>query len=702
MRYFLLTLVIAIAGVCARAADFTFIHISDTHFGAGNNAEIDAAMFAEINKLNPKPAFVVNTGDICEKGTPEEYAQFQEAVKNLACPMYIAPGNHDVRWNPLGKEGFTTGAKSPLYQSWDYEGVHFVTLDATVLLEHWGHISQDQLDWLAKDLEKVGPDRPVVIGFHHWIGREKVMVDNEQGLLDVVAPYNVVLWLQGHGHSDIEWNINGAPAVMVRGLYQGGFTVIDVKGDRMTLARRTYGPPKNAELLKDKTTAVELARPKIRQLMTIPLKKQQAPKWRADARMVDGQVQLVAERGDLPSDARLEYRVDTNPPLAMNSSGDRWTAGLAMKNIAPGEHVVTIQATLPDGRAYQKPVAVKIAGAVAPVWETNVGAAVQSRLVRDGDLLYVTTMGGDLVALDASNGKERFRFKAKGPIFSTIHLDNGAAYFGSADHHVYAVNASSGSQIWKTEVGGAVLAGPAVAKKVVCIGSVDKSIYGLDAHGGRILWKVPGQNMFQSKTATDGERFFVGGWDNHFRCIDASRGDVIWDRKLGKPGGPIFSAFAPAITAPCVGGDKVFVSTNDGILHALKTAGGDEVWRIDWKKMGYSSPIYKDGKVFCALSDEGKTFCADAETGKLDWTCGTGSEIYDSSFAWGGGNVFIGRVDGVLSAIDAKTGKLQWQYRLGPGHVLDSPATDDKCVYISSMSGKVTALPLNGARAARP
>ena len=84
-----------------------------------------------------------------------------------------------------------------------------------------------------------------------------------------------------------------------------------------------------------------------------------------------------------------------------------------------------------------------------------------------------------------------------------------------------------------------------------------------------------------------------------------------------------------------------------------------------------------------------------AATGKLDWTCGTGSEIYDSSFAWGGGNVFIGCVNGVFSAIDAKAGKLEWQYRLGPGHVLDSPATDDKSVYISSMSGKVTALPLH-------
>src|SRR5262249_5980586 len=158
-----------------------------------------------ISKLGP--AFVVNTGDVCETGTPEQYVRFQEVAKNLTCPQYIAPGNHDVRWNPMGKEGFTRGIGAPLYQSWEYQKFHFVTLDATVLLDHWGTISQDQLDWLAKDLEKVGKDRPIVIGFHHWIARSEaaVMVDNEQQLLDLVAPYNVVLWLQGHGHADIEW-----------------------------------------------------------------------------------------------------------------------------------------------------------------------------------------------------------------------------------------------------------------------------------------------------------------------------------------------------------------------------------------------------------------------------------------------------------------------------------------------------------------
>src|SRR5205823_5769903 len=64
-------------------ADFTFIHCSDVHVGAGNNAETDAAMFREIAALDPQPAFALATGDICENGTDAQYAAYQDVLKNL-------------------------------------------------------------------------------------------------------------------------------------------------------------------------------------------------------------------------------------------------------------------------------------------------------------------------------------------------------------------------------------------------------------------------------------------------------------------------------------------------------------------------------------------------------------------------------------------------------------------------------------------
>ncbi len=251
IRFRLIWLILLLCSPVA-LAQFTFVHISDTHVGAGHNADVDDAMFKEIAQLSPKAAFVINTGDVCENGTVEQFARYQKILADLDdIRSYVAPGNHDVRWNPLGKEGFTRGAKQPLYQSWDWDKLHFVLLDSTVLLEHRGHISQQQLDWLKKDLEKVGPDKPVIIGFHHWIGRDPVMVDNEKALLDVVAPYNVVLWLQGHGHANIHWSIEGVPATMVGALYDGSYNIIHVTADHLQIEQVTHPIKRKKEPLGD-------------------------------------------------------------------------------------------------------------------------------------------------------------------------------------------------------------------------------------------------------------------------------------------------------------------------------------------------------------------------------------------------------------------------------------------------------------------
>src|SRR5688572_22499771 len=295
-------------------ADFTFVHVTDTHVSHadddGSNAQVDAALFKEIAALAPRPAFVVNTGDVVEIGTPREYEIWRDTLKNLwDIPIHLAPGNHDVRWNPLGKEGFRLGTGQPLYHSWDRQNVHFVVLDPTVLLQHWGHISQAQLDWLKEDLKKVGPEKPVVIGFHHWIGRESVQVDNEQALLDVVAPYNVRLWLQGHGHSDIQWNINGAAAIMAKGLYQGSYHVIDVTKDVMKVRRRNLGKAAAAnEILRDKS--VPQGEPVAwTDVMTIPLARQETPSWGARAAAIGERIEVTAHQGQFIFEKSVECRL---------------------------------------------------------------------------------------------------------------------------------------------------------------------------------------------------------------------------------------------------------------------------------------------------------------------------------------------------------------------------------------------------------
>jgi outer membrane protein assembly factor BamB len=403
--------------------------------------------------------------------------------------------------------------------------------------------------------------------------------------------------------------------------------------------------------------------------------------------------EIIAHVSD-PAVRKVEYQLNGAKLLPVEKQGSDHIARIPTAELTPGLQNVTVQVTLADGRQYQKPAPFTVPGKITPAWSTNAGGAIQSHLVRANDSLYVTTMGNDLTVLDPATGKEQWRFTAGDAIFSTPFVTADTAYLASADHNVYAIDLKSHQPRWKFKTGGAVFAGPALAQGIVCVGSVDTIIYGLDAATGAEKWRVKGNNMYQSNTATDGQRFFVGGWDNTFRAIDAKTGHVAWEKKIGRaPSGSISFYYSPAISSPAVGDGLVYVTTNDGVLHAFNTQDGSETWSYDGKKLGYSSPLHYDGKVFCAIGDEGKTFAWDAKTGKKLWETSVTQVIYDSSFTHSSGHLYIGSVNGTLNCLDEATGHLQYQYRLGPGHVFASPTADDTHVYIGSLSGQVTAFP---------
>ena len=57
---------------------------------------------AHLNGLTPRPDVVLATGDLVERGEPEEYARLRAILDGLAMPLYVIPGNHDAR-GPLAR-----------------------------------------------------------------------------------------------------------------------------------------------------------------------------------------------------------------------------------------------------------------------------------------------------------------------------------------------------------------------------------------------------------------------------------------------------------------------------------------------------------------------------------------------------------------------------------------------------------------------
>ena len=131
------------------------------------------------------------------------FADYNNAVAQCGIPFFQVLGNHDMDYNKGGDEmsdkGFKT-AYGPSYYSFNRGQVHYVVMDDVLYLgsdrNYKGSITQQQLDWLQKDLSFVSKDKLVVLCVHIPLHNG---VDNRQALLDIVKDYKVHI-MSGHTH----------------------------------------------------------------------------------------------------------------------------------------------------------------------------------------------------------------------------------------------------------------------------------------------------------------------------------------------------------------------------------------------------------------------------------------------------------------------------------------------------------------------
>jgi outer membrane protein assembly factor BamB len=692
-------LALAAAAQAQKAEDrqgepFTFLHITDTEVTADQDPEALRKLVNDAVHMSPRPAFILHTGNLTQYGRPEEYARFQQAIaplKAASIGFYAVPGNRDIRWSRDGKESFLK-AFGKTYQSFDYGVAHFILLDATVLLENWGHFDKAQLDWLNHDLKRVKPETPVFLVMHFPIGRRSPgdrLVDNEFDLFPILRGHNLMAVFTGHGRVDMSWKVNGVTAVMARPLDQGSYHRVRVTPLLITIDRSVEGQADPAPVA------------------SLPVSRRVNPSV-LRVTWDDPDVMLVVRKrpaatlipravADNPDMEKAEYRLDDGDWKPMTKDArDIWRDTFKTTDVPIGIHTTDIRLTTSNNVAYLAELYFELErdyNEPTRKWAIDLDGPIQSSPLLALNTLYVSSLDGHVYALDPTNSKRHWAFPTKGQFVASPVLAGDTIYVGGTDHHVYALDVATGRKRWGYDTGSPVFATAAVAQGVVCVGG-NGQIYGLDAGKGTPRWTQLAGSFFQSRAATDGQTFYLGGWDNTVYALDAATGAPKWKVKLGQS-----FENSPAIASPAVSGSKVYVCTNDGSLHCLDAQTGTSLWttpaplRAD--QFGYSSPVVAGLTIFLAgLGANGDVYALDAVTGKILWRKPTGQPIYDSSpkLAPDGKSLAIMALRGRVSVLDTQTGERLWSYELGPGNIFSTPEYDGKVVYTVTMANDVQAL----------
>jgi 3',5'-cyclic AMP phosphodiesterase CpdA len=198
---------------------FSFVQISDSHIGfnkAGINTDVAGTLkeaIARINALPTPPDFILHTGDLTHLAAADEFDALEQLLKSVKTQqIFYVPGEHDVTGDngKLYLERFGKNAKGQGWQSFDFNGVHFVGLVNVVDIQQngLGALGNDQLEWLEDDLKGRSSDTPIVVFAHIplWSVYPKWGWGTDDGAqaLGYLKRFGSVTVLNGHIHQTMK------------------------------------------------------------------------------------------------------------------------------------------------------------------------------------------------------------------------------------------------------------------------------------------------------------------------------------------------------------------------------------------------------------------------------------------------------------------------------------------------------------------
>lgn len=184
------------------------LHLSDLHYGAGDDAAIERGAKTLIERFDPE--LVIASGDLSHRGREAQLASASRFLRTLGRPVLAIPGNHDIphtfparftrSFREFERQWETT---EPTYSS---PTLHVVGLNSVRPWRHQsGGIRNSQLARAEERLRQAQPAAFQIVVLHHhligapWRSRKKPVARRNHVLAALVAA-GADLILAGHIH----------------------------------------------------------------------------------------------------------------------------------------------------------------------------------------------------------------------------------------------------------------------------------------------------------------------------------------------------------------------------------------------------------------------------------------------------------------------------------------------------------------------
>jgi outer membrane protein assembly factor BamB len=274
-------------------------------------------------------------------------------------------------------------------------------------------------------------------------------------------------------------------------------------------------------------------------------------------------------------------------------------------------------------------------------WTLDSGGQINGGIAISGNIMYVDTLEGDLLAIDLRDGHIVWRAHAPHALMSTPIVSGGLVYVGSGTAQV----PDNLTDSW--------------GKRDIVMGVREgDAMYAYDSASGALKWSYATKGHDMASPAISGTTLIFANGDFHAYGLDASTGRLLWKRPL--PG-------LATMASTTLGSGRAFVSTCRYLFpyrcatFALDPTSGRVLWRAPYGNAD-SSPTFANGTVFVSGLDY-------AQQGRQNWRS-------------------LQRAYAVVAALDAKSGKLKWLYRDSQPGLPSDVGTAERAIAGTYANGK--------------
>ena len=670
---------------------FSFVHMSDSHFGYGPGNTQAGQIANELKTPSqytmatygfdaPPPSFAIHTGDLTEYG--EEYWNTAiTAFSVLPFAWHTVMGNHDATWACTREK--IRARQGAAFRSFDFDYLgtrhHFVLMNSPIIQTPRAAFAREELDWLAADLAAVGTTVPVFLAFHHPIdGASDPKPYDTYRLLDLLRPYNAQIIYYGHGHSATQEVFDGIRIVQGGSTYSdsagvGCYNLNTVSHNRIHIAKKTYGEPTaDTGILNNMTMAAASAYPAIAVVSPVKNNIYTASSVSVNASIASTVTTTVAT-------AKYELDGDANWRTMTGSGYGPYAATLSMAGLVHGRHWVRVEFTMSNGDLWHQTVPFwHWDGEPKANWIVDLGASsLSAPAVADGRV-FVGANGGLFLCVDANTGSEVWRANFPGDIVSSPVVADGRVVFGCSDGKVYCLASATGAPVWTATVSGPVYGSPTSDAGAVYIGTIgtgaanSAKMYSLNAATGAANWSFAANNAIETKPCVLNGAVFFGAWGANFYAVNTSNGTQKWVYQRNSN-----RYYSPADSWPAASAasNRVFVADREYYMNAIDIATGAQAWTA----MGVSSQgVLPDGTgLLMRLSSAGTLSRVNFDNTAAAWSAACSLDSAAVAPQSVGARAGIVDQDGLASVLNVANGAILYQFQTSRSYELH-PVTIDE------------------------